>query len=176
MVKRIALLLLPVLMSVSCEKEDPNLFKINIPNLRFQVDPTIQPPFTYYLPINDVRTNAITTISAHGLDTASIRSIRPTRASVSVVFDDADFDFIDALSVRICPLGVNTENCGREVFYRDPVPFKPGSELTLIPSNIDDISDYLLSEKVNVQVKLERLRGYPQKTFTIRLDMEFGVR
>jgi hypothetical protein len=176
MLNKITLYLLLATIVVSCEKEDPPLFTIAMYNLLFQVDPTLQPPFTYYVPINDVKTNALSIIKGNGFDTSRMKNIRPLRASFNVIFDDSDLDFIDVVSVRICPQGVNTQNCGREVFYRDPVPFKPGNDLNLVPSNIDDIRDILLKEKVNVQVKFERLRGFPTKTFSIRLDMDFGVR
>jgi hypothetical protein len=34
----------------------------------------------------------------------------------------------------------------------------------------------VLQDNINVQVKLERLRGFPQGSFDIVLDMEFYVR
>ncbi len=176
MIKKISILALLSFLIFSCEKSDPALFTFSIPNLSFQVDPTFQPPFTYYIPIREIRTNTMIALAGHGLDTSGVKSIRPNRATLSVVFGEADLDFIDVVSVRICPLGVNTENCGKEIFYRDPVPFKPGMDLSLVPSNIKDVKDLLYNEKINIQVKLERLRGFPTKTFSIRLDMEFGVR
>ena len=174
--ERIALFLAVALVLFSCKKDDPPLFVIPIPNLSFQVDATFQPPFTYYIPINNVATNAFNVLAAKGVDTSQIKSIRPGKAYFSVVFAESDLNFLDAVSVRICPVGVNSENCGQEVFYRDPVPFKPGFDLDLVPSNVNNIREVILKDKVNIQVKFERLRSFPERTFSIRLDMDFEVR
>ena len=161
----------------SCRKEtSPALLRIPVTNLRFSVDPTLQPGFEYYIPINGVRTNAMDQLAARGIDTADYRRIQPGRATLSVIFAQADLDFIDAVSIRLCPLGQDKENCGQEAFYRDPVPFGAGTDIDLLPSNVDDIRDFLLPDEINVQVKLERLRAFPNGSFDIILDMEFDVR
>ncbi|MFQ5446408.1 MAG: hypothetical protein ACE5FF_05695 [Saprospiraceae bacterium] len=174
--KNIAAILLLTLPFFSCKKDSTSLFVIPLQNLKFAVDPTIQPPFTYYIPINNILTNAQNVLQGHGLDESEIHSIRPGRATLSVIFAQSDLNFLDAVSVRLCPLGSNEENCGQEVFFRDPVPFNPGFELDLVPSNVNDVQDFVLPDQINVQVKLERLRGFPEQSFDIRLDMEFEVR
>ena len=161
----------------SCRKEDtPPLLKIPVTNLKFTVNPTIQPPDTYYIPINQVKFNALALLDAKGIDTASIKSIRPSRAFFSVVFNESKLDFLDAISVRLCPIGQNEPNCGQEVFYRDPVPRNTDYELDLVPSDVKDVRDAVLLDKINVQIKIERLWDYPNGTFDVNLDMEFEVR
>ncbi len=174
--KNIAAILLLSLYFFSCKKDDSALFTIPVQNVTFGVDATIQPPFTYYIPINNVLTNAQNVLQGHSLDASEVHSIRPGRATLSVIFAESDLNFIDAVSVRLCNLNNNEENCGQEVFYRDPVPFNPGFELDLVPSNVNDVQDFVLPDQINVQVKLERLRGFPEHSFDIRLDMEFEVR
>lgn len=175
--KYFSLLLFSLLFFSSCKKEENSfLLRIPVTNLKFSVDPTFQPGFEYYIPINNVRTNALSLLQAKGIDTAAIKSIRPGRASLSVLFGQSDLNFIDAVSIRLCPLGDDKENCGQEAFYRAPVPFNPGTEIDLIPSNVDDIRDFVLPDKINVQVKFERLRSFPEGSFDIILDMEFLVR
>lgn len=176
MVNRVLIVISFAIAFGSCKKDDPPLFIIPINNVKFTVDATMQPPFTYYIPVNNVLTNAMTIINAHGIDTNEIRSIRPGRATMLALFGEGDLDFLDAVSVRLCPVGSNKENCGQEVFYRDPVPLNPGLELELVPSNVSDVRDFVFPDIINIQVKLERLRNFPQSTFDIRLDMEFEVR
>ncbi len=159
-----------------CKKGDPPLFVIPVQNVIFTVDPTMQPPYTYYIPINNVKTNALGVIHANGIDTSEIMSIRPGKAVMIALFGQGKLDFLDAVSVRLCPIGMNEENCGQEVFYRDPVPFNTGIELDLVPSNVNDVRNFLLPDRINIQVKLERLRNFPPQSFDIRLDMEFEVR
>jgi len=175
--KKIAVLLLAAIFLISCKKEElPPLLRIPVTNLKFSVDPTFQPSFEYFIPINNVRTNALALLDARGIDTADIKSIRPGRAVLTVVFAQSDLDFLDAVSIRLCPLGQDQQNCGQEAFYRDPVPFNPGLDLDLVPSNVNDIRDFVLQNEINVQVKLERLRNFPDASFDIILDMEFEVR
>lgn len=175
--KHIPLLLIISFTFFSCKKEEaPPLLRIPVTNLRFPVNATLQPPDTYYIPINQVKMNALAFIQAKGLDTAQIKSIRPGRATLSVVFGEAKLDFLDAVSIRLCPLGQNEPNCGREAFYRDPVPFNTGYDLDLVPSDVKDLRGMVLMENINIQVKLERLRGFPNGSFDVNLDMDFDVR
>lgn len=161
----------------SCKKEEvaPRL-RIPVTNLRFTVNATLQPPDTYYIPINHVKPNALALILAKGLDTAEIKSIRPGRATLSVIFGESKLDFLDAVSIRLCPVGQNEPNCGREAFYRDPVPYKTGYDLDLVPSDVLDLRELVLLPDLNIQVKIERLRGFPNGTFDVNLDMEFDLR
>ncbi|MEY3368535.1 MAG: hypothetical protein RI973_1690 [Bacteroidota bacterium] len=175
--KNIILLLLAVFSMLSCRKEDtPPLVRIPVTNLSFTVDPTLQPGFEYYIPINGVRTNAMQLLDARGIDTSDIKRVMPGRARLSIIFAQANLDFIDAVSIRLCPLGQDQENCGQEAFYRDPVPLGTGTDIDLIPSNVEDLRGFVLPDQINVQVKLERLRNFPAGSFDILLDMEFDVR
>ncbi len=175
--KNFSIFLLAALFFFSCKKEEaPSLLRIPVTNLKFSVDQTYQPGFEYFIPINNVKTNAMNLLNARGIDTTTINSIRPGRATLTALFNQSDLNFIDAVSIRLCPLGEDKENCGQEVFYRDPVPFQPGIDLDLIPSNVNDIRDFVLPDNINVQVKFERLRSFPQGSFDIILDMEFYVR
>ncbi len=153
------------------------MLRIEVKNLPFEVNAGMQPPNTYYLPINDVMINAMNILSANGIDTADISSIRPSRATLSVVFQEDRLDYLDAVSVRLCPFDDIGTNCGREVFYRDPVPFDEGYELDLVPtSSQNDYQELVLQNALNVQVKFERLRKSPSGSYNITLNMEFEVR
>lgn len=175
--ERITLLTLAAFVLFGCKKEDaPPLLRIPVTNLRFEVNPTVQPPFTHYLPINGVKLQTKALLADQGIDTADIERIKPSKATISVLFGGYDLDFIDAVSIRFCGFGDNEPNCGQEVFYRDPTPYDLGSSLDLVPSNVDDVRNILLQDEVNVQVKMERLRGFPEGTFDVVVDMEFEVR
>ncbi|MCU0346081.1 MAG: hypothetical protein MUC59_04005 [Saprospiraceae bacterium] len=175
--KRTALLSLIILAFFSCKKEtEPPLTRITVGNLKFAVDPSIQPPLTYYIPINNVNMNAFAQLDGANIDTADIKNILPGRCTLTALFGGGNLDFIDAVSVRLCPQTDNGENCGREAFYRDPTPFDVGQELELVPSAVNDIRDMVLQKTINVQVKLERLRDVPLGSFEVVLEMEFDVR
>jgi hypothetical protein len=174
--KKISTLLLTALFFFSCKKEDPALFTIPLQNLTFSVNAAMHPLETHYIPINNVKTNALAILDARGMDTGEVKSILPGKARLYAAFGEADLNFVEAVSIRLCPLGENKDNCGREAFYQEPVPFDTGSEIPLNASNIDDIRELVLQDRINIQVKLERLRNFPPGSFDVRLDMEFEVR
>jgi hypothetical protein len=175
--KKSALLILVALSFFACKKEtEPPRTRIVVGNLKFTINPSIQPPFTYYLPINGVFIGALAQLEAEHIDTAEIKNIRPSRATLTALFGNGNLDFIQAASIRLCQLGDNEENCGQEVFYRDPTPFDIGAELELGGSAVKDVRDYVLQKQINVQVKLESLRDVPQGTFEVVVEMEFEVR
>ncbi|MBI1228266.1 MAG: hypothetical protein GC192_23735 [Bacteroidetes bacterium] len=172
-----ALLILVSLFFVACKKEtEPPRTRLKVGNMKFSIDPSVQPPFTYYIPINSVNLSFIAQLNASGIDTADIKNIIPGRATLTALFGNGNLDFIEAVSVRLCLLGDNEENCGQEAFYRDPTPFDIGAELELGGSAVNDIRDYVLQKQINVQVKLESLRDVPKGSFDVVLEMEFEVR
>lgn len=175
--KKSALFIFVLLLFFGCKKvTEPPSARIVVGNLKFSIDPSVQPPFTYYLPINSVSLGAFAQLDAAGIDTANIKNILPGRATLTALFGNGNLDFIEAVSVRLCLLGNNVENCGQEVFYRDPTPFDVGAELELGGSAVNDIREYVLQKQINVQVKLERLRDVPEGSFEVVLEMEFEVR
>ena len=177
MMKKSALLISVAILFFACKKTtEPPLTRITVGNLKFSVDPSVQPPFTYYIPINSINLGSFSQLDAAGIDTANIKNILPGRATLTALFGNGNLDFIEAASVRLCLLGDNEENCGQEVFYRDPTPFDVGAELELGGSAVNDVRDYVLQKQINVQVKLERLRDVPQGSFEVVLEMQFDVR
>ena len=175
--KKSALLLLVLLAFCACKKEsEPPLARIRVGNLKFAVDPAVRPPNTFYIPINDVSLGAFAQLDGANIDTANITSIRPGRCTLTALFGGGNLDFIEAVSIRLCPLSENEPDCGQEAFYRAPTPFDVGEELELNASAVDDLRDLVLQKTINVQVKLERLRDAPQGSFEVVLEMEFEVR
>ena len=175
--KKLALLILVASSLFACKKETtPPLARIKVVNLEFSIDPYVQPPFTHYIPINDVKIGALAQLKAVGIDTSDIKRITPGRCTIRSLFGGGDLDFIDAISIRLCRTSDNEPNCGQEVFYRDPTPFNIGQELEIGPSAVNDVSEYVLEKDLNVQVKLERLRDVPSGSFDVLLEMEFEAR
>lgn len=175
--KKLSILLLAALPFFSCNDDEfRGQFILPIRNLTFDVNPSIQPPSTYYIPINNVLTNIQGNLAANGMELSEVEAILPLSARLDVAFQDAEIDFIRAMSVRLCPLGDNAQNCGQEAFWRTDIPFDTGFTLGLNGSSVSDLDKILRDEVINVQVKLEELYSQPLTTFTITLDMEFEVR
>lgn len=167
-------LLLVILMS-ACNKDDENtLFTIPIQDIDFAIPPTANPFQVHYFNFDNTPTNTTGIFAANNYTASEGTKIFPQAATMNVLVGNVNYDFIEQMSIRICEAGDLTENCGREIFWRQPVPEGTGNVLDLGASNVD-IKEYLLNEKVNIQVKLERLRRNPPQFVETRLQVRFAV-
>jgi len=171
---RYVLVFLAVL-GLSCNKDDDEiLFIIPFPNLDFEIQAGMNPLDTWYFNIDQVPTNGLALLEANNIDTASIKSLVPNTAGLTSVFGDADFDFVYEIAVYLCEEGNHQAKCGKEIFYRYPLPNKPGNYVDLIP-NLVEVKDLILREKVNVQIML-RFETSPQQLTESRLELDFAVK
>ena len=174
--KNIALLLFSLLLVTSCRKNQDNvIFPFPLQDTDFSIPPTASPFQVHYFNLENIVTNHEELFSTNNIDENSDVRILPLEASLNVLVGNVDYDFIEQMSIRICDAGDVSENCGTEIFWRQPVPVNVGNILTLIPSDID-VKRYLTQEKVNIQVKLELLRQNPPQFVDTRLLLDFAVR
>lgn len=174
--KNLFLLFLIVFLFSACKKDRAQtLFIFPLQNIDTELPPTLSVFQVHYFNIKDVPTNYAGLLGNNNTVEEQIERIIPREANLSVIFGNTDYDFIEQMSVRICNQGDESENCGTEIFYRQPVPRNVGSVLGLVPSDID-IKEYLMQDAVNIQIKLERLRTPPPMFVETRLEIDFAVR
>ena len=160
---------------LACNKNNDNiLMEIPFPNLDFTIQAGSNPLETYYFNIDHVPTNALSLFSVNGIDTAGVNSITPLRGRLTSVFNDADYDFLYEIAIQLCEEGDHESRCGKEIFYRFPIPNKPGSFVDVIPNPVE-VKPFILKEKVNVQVIL-RFISPPPAFIDSRLELDFGVK
>ena len=160
---------------MSCNKNDEDiLFIIPFPNLDFDIQAGLNPLDTWYFNLDHVPTNALNLFASHNIDTASIQSLVPHTARLTSVFGDADYEFVYEIAVYLCEEGNQQAKCGKEIFYRFPLPNKPGTFVDLIPNPLE-VKDLILQDKVNVQVML-RFDSPPPQFVESRLELEFAVK
>jgi len=163
------------LTSLSCRKDDLGiLFRIPFQPVDFTIQAGLNTLDTWYFNIDNVPTNSLALFQANGIDTASVRSLVPQRARLRSVFDDVNYNFLFEIAVYLCEAGVQTPKCGKEVFYRFPLPNNPGIFVDLVPNPLE-VKDLILRDKVNVQVML-RLLSPPPQFIEARLELEFAVK
>lgn len=174
--QKILFTLLAICLLSACKKNDPDfLFTIPLQDNDFAIPPTASSFQVHYFNIDNVPTNGAELFSTNNISTSDANAILPQTGRMTVLVGNADYDFIEQMSVRICDAGDFSENCGIEIFWRQPVPIGVGSILDLVPSD-QDIKQYLLQDKVNIQVKLEQLRNNPPEFVETRLSLDFSVR
>ena len=129
----------------------------------------------HYFNLENIPTNHEGLFSSNNVNANSDVRIVPLECSLNGLIGNTDYDFIEQMSVRICDAGDVSENCGTEIFWRQPVPLNVGNILDLIPSDID-VKKFLTKDQVNIQVKLELLRQNPPQFVETRLLLDFAVR
>lgn len=160
----------------ACKKDSVGvLFPFPLQDNEFTIPPTASPFQVHYFNIQDVPTNVEGLFETNNRTLDEAVGITPSAGQMVVIGDNTDYDFIQQMSVRICEAGDNSENCGVEIFWRQPVPQGVGSILDLVPSDAD-VKDFLSQDKVNIQVKLEQLRTAPPSFVLTRLLLDFDAR
>ncbi len=160
---------------VSCEKEPELFFQVPVRGLEFTIPAGANPFEAQYFNFDSIPIANLVYGASGSVDPAAVPSIRPLRAGVEAFFGNVDYDFIQEISVTLCPVGVKTPNCGREIFWRSPVPFNNGPILDLIP-NENDVKDEVLEDYVNIQFKIVRLRESPNTFVESILSIDFAGR
>lgn len=164
------LLLLLLLLSASCkEKEDTRPgFDLQY-QTQFDIPAGLGPFVVHHFYLRNIPTRFEQTLLQNGKLKEDIAAILTTQANLSGVFGDADFAFIEQISVKVYN---ETDPIGAiEAAYRFPVPLDPGNNLPLIPS-LADLKGILEEPRLSLDVALW-LRKTTQIETSVRLDLQF---
>ncbi|MCB0641752.1 MAG: hypothetical protein KDC44_08945 [Phaeodactylibacter sp.] len=168
------LILAAILPFLSCGKEEDFLFNLPFPVLNFTIPAGVNTLESHYFNIDSVPTNLINVALAQNFDPGAISAVRPREARLQSLFGNVDFDFVFEMTIQLCEVGDKTPNCGREIFWRQPVPENIGSFIDLIP-NENDVKEMLEKDMVNIQVKLAQLRFTSPTFIEAQLSLDFSV-
>jgi hypothetical protein len=108
-------------------------------------------------------------LTQNGKTLEDIESVLTDQATLTGVFGDADYDFIDQVSVRAYYEGDPKDFI--EIAYRQPVPLDPGNNLPLIPSLANSKRFFTGSPRFSLDVTLW-LRKTTQDEFPTRLNLK----
>ncbi|MBK8489880.1 MAG: hypothetical protein IPL49_02985 [Saprospirales bacterium] len=163
------------IVGLACNKNnDTILLDIPFQNLDFTIQAGLNPVDTWYFNMDHVPTNALALFAANGIDTAGVNSITPNTGRLTSVFGDANYKFLYEIAVYLCEEGNQAPKCGKEIFYRFPLPNDPGPFVDVIPNPVE-LKQLMLQQKVNVQVML-RFISPPPTFIESRLELDFGVK
>lgn len=121
--------------------------------------------------IRNIPTQIEEQLTRNNLTQADITKVLTTKASLDGVFGDANFDFIEQVSVRV----FDEDNPANflEIAYRQPVPLQPGNTLPLIPS-LADSKKFFQASRISLDVAVMVRKTSVQETLT-RLSLQMRV-
>ena len=108
-------------------------------------------------------------LSENGKTDADIGRILLSRAVLQGTYFDANFDFIQEVSLRI--FDESNPNDWLEIAYRLPVPIDPGNNLPLLPNELD-VKRFFQNPRFSIDLVLTLRRTTTEETPT-RVEMEF---
>jgi len=161
-------ILLPVLLLLSCKKEE------NLPgfDLFYQKDFSIPAGIgifeVHHFYIRNLPTQMQEYLLQNNVQESAIKKVLTTKSSLDGVFGDADYSFIDQVSVRA--FDEDDPNNFLEIAYRQPVPLTPGNSLPLIPS-LADSKKFFKASRVSLDVALNIRKTTVEETET-RLSLQ----
>lgn len=121
--------------------------------------------------IRNIPTQMEEKLAQNNLTQADVSKVLTTKASLDGVFGDANFDFIEQVSVRV--FDEDDPNKFLEIAYRQPVPLEPGNSLPLIPS-LADSKKFFQASRVSLDVAVWVRKTSTQETQT-RLSLQMRV-
>jgi hypothetical protein len=123
------------LLMTGCRKDSgERIFEMLFPNITFEIPAGLNASFQQVFELPVVPSNIDAYLTEFSMDTAMIRAILPVSARLSSL-DGAPFgyDFVEAISIRICDPAKADCFDGEEVFYIDNLRGRAGQEIRLIP-------------------------------------------
>jgi hypothetical protein len=164
------LLLLLLLLSASCKKKEDNRPGFDMQyQTQFDIPAGLGPFVVHHFYLKNIHTNFEQLLAQNSKSKEDIAGIITTQANLGGIFGDADFEFVEQISVKV--YNESDPNGAIEVAYRFPVPLDPGNNLPLIPS-LADAMDILEEPRFSIDVALW-LRKTTQVETTVRLDLQF---
>jgi len=164
--KKILFFLCLPLLFFACGDNSPSL------NMTYQQDFEIPAGLntfdTHVFTLNNIPTNKIAFFTGNGIEETDITEIAPVEGELRVSFGQEDLFFVREVVVEI----FTTDNpTGKEIYFREQVPFDTGQSILLIPS-LPKVTDILTEDRFSVRIEL-LFRAIPPSFIEARLNMVF---
>lgn len=150
------------------------LFEIIYPNIVFEIPAGLSASaIPQVLDLDNFASNIDAYLREHNLSIEEVDAIRPTSATLLAINNNADYDFLGGISIRICPR--NTESCreAEEVFYLEGRDLyqRAGSRVELLPTLIN-AKRQLQEQRFKLEIWLF-LNEISPTSISSRLDLQF---
>ena len=132
--KKLGSLLLVLFLFLGCRKErGERVFEMLYPNFTFTLPSGLSPFTAPTFAFNNEATSIDLYLQQNNTDTSAITAINPFSAQITALNNTA-FDFLDEISVRICPAGILECDAFDEAFYLDNMRNRVYTRIELLPS------------------------------------------
>lgn len=122
-----------VILAAGCVKDKREvIFDMIYPNFDFELPAGLNPSFAAVIEFPSVSSNIADYLKDNNTDTSAIAAIRPNFARI-LSQSGRVFDFLEEVSVRICPVG---QDCSEfdEIFYLDDMTNRQYNTIELLPT------------------------------------------
>lgn len=170
--KKIWIAILAIALGAACtkDKREP-LFEMIYPNFELFIPAGQSFTLPYPLAKRGISTNIGFYLQENNIDTAMITEIAPISARLTSI-DGYNYDFLNRVSIRLCPDTATPCSEADEVFYIDRLQIdRPGSRVDLLPG-LRNVRRDLIREKFRLEV-IFFLAFSPSLEYDTRLDMSF---
>ncbi len=174
MKNKIIILLSLIAMSGCRTETGRRLFDMNYLGNRMTAPGVLNTVESHFFSIGPLETRITSLLTNNSLQSSDVSRIDPYFATLTAL-DGTDLSFIDEISVRICPVDDPGE-CQAEIFYRDDIPFRPQSDIELLPA-LTNAKEFILDQQsFRIQVVLLRLRDFSPANIELQFDFGFEAR
>jgi len=169
--KKLGVLLLVGMLFLGCKKErGERLFEMLYPNFTFNLPSGLSPFTAPTFAFNNESTSIDLYLQQNNTDTSAITAINPYSARITALNNTA-FDFLDEISVRICPAGIVQCDAFDEAFYLDNMRNRTYTTIELLPS-LRNFKPLLSGKSYRVEIVF-KMNDFTPVSLDCKFDMSF---
>lgn len=159
-----------LILSIACKKDRrERIFELTYPNFEFQFPAGLSQFQARVFAFPVVATDINNYLQQFSTDTSAITAINPYYATITNN-NNIDFDFLQEVSVRACPVGTEC-SAFDEVFYLDDLRNRNLSRLNLLPT-LRNMKSLLSGQNFRLEIVFF-LSEISPFTMDCRLEMGF---
>lgn len=165
----IPLLFLSVLFAVcGCHKDRDLGPGFDLPyQQEFNIPVALSVVQVHHFQLKNIPTHYAQSLAQANKTDEEVAGLLTAKGNLSGIFGDADFSFIEKMSVRVYD---TNPDVFIEIAYREPVPLDPGNNLALIPTLVD-CKPMMTGSRFNIDVVLW-VRTTTLTDMDVRLDLQ----
>ena len=169
--KKLGVLLLVGMLFLGCKKDrGERLFEMLYPNFTFNLPSGLSPFTAPTFAFNNESTSIDLYLQQNNTDTSAITAINPYSARITALNNTA-FDFLDEISVRICPAGIVQCDAFDEAFYLDNMRNRTYTTIELLPS-LRNFKPLLSGKSYRVEIVF-KMNDFTPVSLDCKFDMSF---